>query len=75
MLERARSRTETSMASPDFMLGFADRGVSLEFLLGGQKLRTRLVVQCSEDLLRRNVRRGKENRIPGSGLVKGLLDS
>ena len=64
-----------SMVSPDFMLGFADRGVSLESLLGGKRLGTPLEAQCSEDFLRRNVRRGKENRITGSGLVKGLLDS
>ena len=56
------------------MLGLADQGVSLEKLLAGKKPRGRLEVQFTEGYFRGNTKLGKENRITGEGLVKGLLD-
>ena len=56
------------------MLGLADQGVSLEKLLAGKKPRGRLEVQFTEGYFRGNTELGKENRITGEGLVKGLLD-
>jgi len=56
------------------MLGLGDCGVSLESLLGGKKPRGRLELQFTEGYFRRNLDIGRENRITGTGLVKGLLD-
>lgn len=56
------------------MLGFGDRGVSLQTLLGGKKTPTPLAAQCTEEYLRRNLEIGRDNRITGTGLLKGLLD-
>ena len=54
--------------------GFAERGVSLEVLLGGKKPGGVLEPQFTDDFLRRNLSRGRENRITGMGLNRGLLD-
>lgn len=56
------------------MLGFADRGVSFETLLGGKKTAGPFDAQCTEAYLRRNLEIGRGNRITGTGLLKGLLD-
>lgn len=56
------------------MLGLAKRAVSFETLLGGKKTVVPLEPQCTEDYLRRNLDIGREKRITGAGLRKGLLD-
>ena len=55
------------------MLGLAERAVSFEALLGGKKTVVPLEAQCTEDYLRRNLDIGRERRITGMGMVKGLL--
>ena len=56
------------------MLGLADKAVSFERLLDGKKTPVPLEPQCSDEYLRRNLAIGRQNRITGSGLLKGLLD-
>ncbi|NLI00238.1 MAG: hypothetical protein GX446_12200 [Chthonomonadales bacterium] len=56
------------------MLGFAEKAVSFEALLGGKKIVVPLEPQCTEVYLRRNLAIGLEKRITGAGLLKGLLD-
>jgi hypothetical protein len=55
------------------MLGLADKAVSFEHLLGGKKTPVVLEPQCTEEYLRRNLDIGRQNRITGAGLRKGLL--
>ncbi len=50
------------------MLGFAEKAVSFEALLGGKKIVVPLEPQCTEDYLHRNLAIGAQRRITGTGL-------
>ncbi len=56
------------------VLGFSDRGVSLETLLAGKRTRCPLERQFLEDFLQRHLSQGLQNRITGAGMARGILD-